>query len=242
MVIVLWPWSEAYPYPRRVDSSLRVLRPTAEPAARSVLTGDPGWALTLAQVLLESPAPMFNHHRGLWGYCGPAADGSGRLLVQSTGVGGPSLMAVVSDLGDLGVSTVVRIGLAVSSHRTDPLLVAAEAVPLDGGSRSLSPDLPLRADVTLSDRFADAWRKEFGPEAAPPTVTVASRDVHDHQPSPAEERSNTFEASDLSTASLYAIGQDRRLRTLSLLLCGEPGDVDPRLALAGRLAAQALAD
>ena len=51
------------------------LRPTAELAERVLLPGDPGRALALAQLLIEGPL-MFNHHRGLWGYTGPAiADG-----------------------------------------------------------------------------------------------------------------------------------------------------------------------
>jgi len=51
------------------------LRPTAELAERVLLPGDPGRALMLAQALIAEPR-MFNHHRGLWGYTGPArADG-----------------------------------------------------------------------------------------------------------------------------------------------------------------------
>ena len=49
------------------------LRPTAELSERVLLPGDPGRALLLAQILLESPL-MFNHHRGLWGYTGKAAE------------------------------------------------------------------------------------------------------------------------------------------------------------------------
>ena len=65
------------------------LRPTAPLAPRALLPGDPGRALSLAQELIGKPA-MFNHHRGLWGYTGPAhADGL-PLTIQSTGMGGPA--------------------------------------------------------------------------------------------------------------------------------------------------------
>ena len=161
--------------------------------------------------------------------------------MQSTGVGGPSLIAVLSDLADIGVTRAVRIGLAVSSSGTDPLVVAAGAVQLDGASRSLSPELPLRADDALASRFADAWKNEFGPQAAPPTARVASRDAHDHERG-GMQSSSEAEVSDLSTASLYAIGQNRGLSTLSLLLSREPGDADPHRSRAGRLAARTLAD
>ena len=50
------------------------LRPTASLAERVLLPGDPGRALALAQLLLNEPR-MFNHHRGLWGYTGAAAEG-----------------------------------------------------------------------------------------------------------------------------------------------------------------------
>jgi len=49
----------------------------------------------LAQALLEQPK-MFNHHRGLWGYTGRAADGE-LLTIQSTGMGGPSAAIVISE-------------------------------------------------------------------------------------------------------------------------------------------------
>ena len=64
------------------------LKPATELAERVLLPGDPHSALAVAQHLLEAPL-MFNHHRGLWGYTGIAADGE-PLTVQSTGRGGPS--------------------------------------------------------------------------------------------------------------------------------------------------------
>ena len=46
---------------------------------------------------------MFNHHRGLWGYTGAAADGE-LLTIQATGMGGPSAAIVLEELIDLGVT------------------------------------------------------------------------------------------------------------------------------------------
>ena len=78
------------------------LRPTAPLADRVLLPGDPGRALLLAQELLTEPK-MFNHHRGLWGYTGAAADGE-PLTIQATGMGGPSAAIVLEELFDLGVT------------------------------------------------------------------------------------------------------------------------------------------
>src|ERR687890_1431442 len=85
------------------------LRPTAELAERVLLPGDPGRALAVAQVLLETPPKMFNHARGLWGYTGVAPDGE-PLTVQATGMGGPSAAIVVEELIALGATRLVRVG------------------------------------------------------------------------------------------------------------------------------------
>src|SRR5437588_3108345 len=84
------------------------LHPTAPLARRVLLPGDPGRALLLAQSLLDAPK-MFNHNRGLWGYSGTAADGA-PLTIQSTGMGGPSAAIVISELADLGATTMLRTG------------------------------------------------------------------------------------------------------------------------------------
>ena len=64
------------------------LHPTAALAERVLLPGDPGRALALAQTLLVKPL-MFNHHRGLWGYTGPAVADGEPLTIQIHGHGRP---------------------------------------------------------------------------------------------------------------------------------------------------------
>jgi uridine phosphorylase len=114
------------------------LRPTTELAERVLLPGDPGRALALAQFLLEKPL-MFNHHRGLWGYTGMAADGE-PLTVQSTGMGGPSAAIVLHELVALGAKRAIRVG---TCGALDPalelgdLVVASEAIAADGTSAAL---------------------------------------------------------------------------------------------------------
>jgi uridine phosphorylase len=85
------------------------LRPTAALAERVLLPGDPGRALALAQLLLEGPL-MFNHHRGLWGYTGPALADGKPLTIQSTGMGGPSAAIVLQELIALGARRAIRVG------------------------------------------------------------------------------------------------------------------------------------
>src|SRR5256884_2946882 len=114
------------------------LRPTAALAERVLLPGDPGRALALASALLSEPR-MFNHHRGLWGYTGAAADGA-PLTIQSTGMGGPSAAIVIEELARLGARRLVRVGTcgAVDGGLgLGDLVVADPALAHDGASRAL---------------------------------------------------------------------------------------------------------
>jgi uridine phosphorylase len=128
------------------------LHPTAALAERVLLPGDPGRALTLAQLLLQQPL-MFNHNRGLWGYTGTAADGQ-PLSVQSTGMGGPSAAIVLHELIVLGVRRAIRVGtcgaLSAALGLGD-LVVAREAIAADGASAALGAGELTRADPALAD-------------------------------------------------------------------------------------------
>jgi DeoD family purine-nucleoside phosphorylase len=133
------------------------IRPTAELAPRALLPGDPGRALMLAQLLLDEPR-MFNHHRGLWGYTGAAADGLA-LTIQSTGMGGPSTAIVVAELIDLGVRRAIRVGTAgalSAGLELGDVVIAREAVAADGTSRALGAAERAPADPELSDALCAA--------------------------------------------------------------------------------------
>lgn len=117
----------------------RYLRPTAEPAERAILTGDPGRALALAQVLLAAPPPMFNHHRGLWGYRGESLADGRPLIVQGAGLGAASHRAVVEDLAGLGVTRMIRFGSCRSNGDAEAgsAIVVSEATGDDGVTSEL---------------------------------------------------------------------------------------------------------
>lgn len=121
------------------------------------MPGDPGRALRLAQALLDGPR-MFNHHRGLWGYTGAAADGE-PLTIQATGMGGPSAAIVVEELAQLGVRTVVRVGTCGalgSGVQLGDLIVAREVWGEDGASRGLGAPVVQKPDRALTDALAGA--------------------------------------------------------------------------------------
>jgi uridine phosphorylase len=123
-----------------------MLVPTAPVAKRAILPDDPGVALKLAGTLLAEDRLMANHHRGLWGYSGSGADGSGPLSIQSTGVGAGSATLVLSELIALGVAAAIRVG-ACRSHRLD--LTPGSLVAVDTARTARGEALAL--DPALTD-------------------------------------------------------------------------------------------
>jgi len=131
------------------------LYPTAELAPRALLPGDPGRALTLAQLLLDGPR-MFNHARGLWGYTGTAADGE-PLTIQATGIGGASTAAVLEDLAGLGLEVALRAGTcranspepALGTILTVGLAQAQDGISVAAGTARVRPDAEYAGDAVV---------------------------------------------------------------------------------------------
>jgi uridine phosphorylase len=94
---------------------------------------------------------MLNHHRGLWGYTGVAADGA-PLTVQSTGLGGASAAAVVGDLAALGARRVVRAGtcVALGDLPLGAIVTVGAVAARDGASRAFGVTAELTGDVTVA--------------------------------------------------------------------------------------------
>jgi uridine phosphorylase len=192
-----------------------VIKPHEPVAERVLLPGDPGRALRLAVLLIEGPR-MLNHHRGLWGYSGPAADGA-PLTIQSTGLGGPSAAAVVAELIALGARRLVRVGTAAGLGATAPgtVVVAREVLAVDGASRALGAGARVTADPALTAALAAA--------AGAPAALVASADIHD----PVLARTWTDAgavAADLATAAVLAAAERADVAAAALLGVTRAGD------------------
>ena len=190
------------------------LRPTAPLADRVLLPGDPGRALALAQVVLGDDRAMFNHHRGLWGYTGTAADGA-PLTIQSTGMGGPSAAIVLEELARLGVRRAVRVGTA-RAIREDlapgALVAATEVRAEDGTSRTL---LAAAAELAALDAALDVPDVALHPGLTAPLAGAAGVAgplvAHDVLYAPGDDvrveawRAAGLLAADLETAALAAV-------------------------------------
>jgi uridine phosphorylase len=179
------------------------LRPTAELAERVLLPGDPGRALALAQLLIEGPL-MFNHHRGLWGYTGPAIADGEPLSIQSTGMGGPSAAIVLHELIALGARRAIRVGTCGALDEgleLGDLVVASESLATDGTSRSLGAGERIAADRELTAALADA---ADGHAAA----TIVSTDLfYEHDCARERDwRAAGAIAVEMEAAALFAVG------------------------------------
>jgi uridine phosphorylase len=192
-----------------------ILKPHEPVAERVLLPGDPGRALRLAQQLIEGPR-MLNHHRGLWGYSGPAADGA-PLTIQSTGLGGPSAAAVVAELIELGARRMIRVGTAagLGGTRLGALVVADAAIAADGASRALG----------AADRVAGDARLTAALAARAPAVRglVASADIHDPVLAAGWAAAGAL-ACDLATAAVLAAAAHHGAAAAAVLGVTRVGD------------------
>ena len=193
------------------------LRPTAPIHSHALLPGDPGRALALAQDLMERPR-MANHARGLWGYSGATADGR-ELTIQSTGLGGPSIAVVLSELAGLGVVRAIRIGTCTAlDSRLDAgaAIVAGEALgeQVPDGSVAPAPDA----------RLTQALAAEL--DGGGPTAVATTDAYYDPE---WERRSAGWRemgaaAVDLGTAAVFAVGGRLGLAVASALVVSRGAD------------------
>jgi uridine phosphorylase len=200
------------------------LRPTTALAERVLLPGDPGRALALAQLLLDNPL-MFNHHRGLWGYTGNAADGQ-PLTIQSTGMGGPSAAIVLHELIELGVRRAIRTGTCGALSTAlglGELVLARESIAADGTSAALGAGEVVRADPGLADALLGVLEARERPHSA---GRIVSTDLF-YDPDPA--RGEAWSASgaiavEMEAASLFAVGAAAEVPVACLLVVTDTFD------------------
>ena len=87
-----------------------------------------------------------------------------RVLVSSTGIGGPSAAIAVEELHNVGVDTIIRVGTCGGIQLDVPsgeLVVASAAVRMDGTTKEYAPiEFPAVADFTVTRALCDACSNE----------------------------------------------------------------------------------
>ena len=201
------------------------LHPTAPLAERVLLPGDPGRALALAQTLLVKPL-MFNHHRGLWGYTGPAVADGEPLTIQSTGMGGPSAAIVLTELIALGARRLIRTG---TCGALDPglalgdLIVARESICTDGTSRALGADQRVAADPALAEALLRAGLSQVGSSMGRVHAgAIASVDLFYDSRTP--HHPADVLAIEMEAASLFAVGAATSIPVACVLIVTDTFD------------------
>lgn len=118
-------------------------------AKYAILPGDPGRCQKIAQLLDDPEQISFNREYNIWR---GILEGE-RVLVCSTGIGGPSTAIAAEELAACGVTTMIRIGtcggISLNVHSGD-VVIASGAVRQDGTSREYAPiEFPAVPDATV---------------------------------------------------------------------------------------------
>jgi uridine phosphorylase len=122
----------------------------------ALLPGDPGRVPLIAERLTD-PAPLTSN-REYTAYGGKA--GSEKVVVLSTGIGGPSAAIAVEELARLGVEVMIRVGTCGAiqpSVKVGSLIIADAAVRMDGTSAQyVQPGYPAAATPGVVMALAEA--------------------------------------------------------------------------------------
>ncbi len=132
---------------------------SAHGAKYAILPGDPGRVEAIAQCM---EAPRFlgrNREYTTW-----LAELAGeKVLVMSTGMGGPSTAIGVEELYNTGVRTFVRVGTCGAMQPEivgGDLVVATAAIRMEGTTREYVPiEFPAVGDLAVTNALADAAKR-----------------------------------------------------------------------------------
>ncbi len=119
-------------------------------ATLALLPGDPARVSKIAG-LLQNPEPLSCHRE----FTSWSAEIAGhKLIVCSTGIGGPSTSIAVEELAQLGIRTFLRVGTtgAIQADiQPGDLIITTASVRLDGASAHFAPlSYPAVADFAVT--------------------------------------------------------------------------------------------
>lgn len=198
-------------------------------AKYAILPGDPGRVEKIA-ALLDNPKEIaFNReYRTYEGFI----EGE-KVLVVSTGIGGPSTAICVEELAQIGVNTFIRVGTCGGMQmNVNPgdVVIASGTIRMEGTSREYMPiEFPAVADFYVTSALSEAAKKLGYPHHI---GVVQAKDSFYSQHSPdsmgvCDELNSKWKAwikggclaSEMESAALYVVASVRKLRAGAVFHC-----------------------
>lgn len=198
-------------------------------AQYAILPGDPGRVEKIA-ALLQSPVELARN-REFVTFAG-ALDGK-RVLVTSTGIGGPSAAIAMEELAQLGVRTFIRVGTCGGMQKEvlgGDLIIPTGAIRMEGTSKEYLPlEFPAVPDFTV---LSALHRAACSLSLRAHTGVVQSKDSFYGQHEPERMPVGpelTFKwqafcragalASEMECAALFSVAASLHVRAGAVLLC-----------------------
>ena len=194
----------------------------ADGARYAILPGDPGRVPRIAGYL-DRPEPVAQN-REYTSWKGYIEDE--KVLVISSGIGGPSASICVEELANVGVDTIIRIGTCggmAGNVNPGDVVIANAAIRMEGTSKEYLPiEFPAVADFYVT-KALDQAAKNVGVPSHLGVVQCKDAFYGQHAPETmgcAEELKYKWQAwirggclaSEMESAALYTVAAVRRLR------------------------------
>lgn len=203
---------------------------TKEQGAKyAIIPGDPGRVEKIASFLENAQQLAFNReYNSYLGYL----EGE-KVLVISTGIGGPSCAICVEELAQIGVDTLIRVGTCGGMQpevKPGDVVIATGAIRQDGTSKEYMPiEFPAVADYAVTTAIVDAAEK-LGYDKHVGVVQAKDSFYGQHSP---ESMPNSQEllakwdawkrggclASEMESSTLFIVSAARKLRSGAVFHC-----------------------
>ena len=198
-----------------------------EGAKYAILPGDPGRVSKIARMLDNYKPVAVN--REFTSYLGTI--NNKKVLVISTGIGGPSTAICVEELALLGIETIIRVGTCGGMQpnvKAGDLVIASGAIRQEGTTKEYAPiEFPAVANIDVVNALRESSKKL---DHICHTGVIQSKDSFYGQHSPEKmpigyELKNKWNAwielgclaSDMETAAVYVVSQTRGIKAASIL-------------------------
>ena len=198
-------------------------------AKYAIIPGDPGRVEKIAAFLDDAKQVGCNReYNSYLGYL----DGE-KVLVVSTGIGGPSCAICVEELAKIGVDTFIRVGTCGGMQpqvKPGDVVIATGAIRQDGTSREYMPiEFPAVADFKVTSALYEAAQKlgydnhigvvqakdSFYGQHSPESMPISSELLAKWE---AWKRGGCL-ASEMESSTLFIVSAARSLRSGGVFHC-----------------------